>query len=81
LGYRFEGEEHWRCGGREAGRVEGPEAVTTIGYGSVVDYDGEYEEAAEVVEVVTPDELGGGDRKGLHCYFVYWNFRFVSEGQ
>jgi len=47
--------------------VEGPEAVATVGYGSVVDYDGEYEEAAEVVEVVTPDELGGGDRKGLHC--------------
>jgi hypothetical protein len=23
---------------------------------------------------VTPDELGGGDGKGLHCEFMYWNF-------
>jgi hypothetical protein len=51
--------------------VEGPEAVATIGYGSVVDYDGKYEEAAEIVEVVTPDDLGRGGRKGLHCEFVY----------
>jgi hypothetical protein len=61
--------------------VEGPQAAAAIGYGSVVDYDGEYEEAAEVVEVVTPDEFDGGDGRGVHCEFVYWNFRFVSEGQ
>jgi hypothetical protein len=23
---------------------------------------------------VTPDELGGGDGKGLHWEFMYWNF-------